>query len=432
MKTKMNILNLATTDDGGAGMVCRKTNEVLLRKGFNSFLLVKESASHHEGSCVLRRIPKVGSVRYKLKEWGKKLNRIYRKFDPLEVDDNYSFYGLFERRRHYSARKILKKVPFTPDVIILYWISEFVNTATMKELADLTGAKFLWLMTDNAPITGGCHYPWECKGFQTDCSNCPGILTGSKKRIVRENLAFKKQNLPERIDLFAGSDSDFQRGSTSYLFRDKKVRMIFPPVDENKFKPGDKLAAQSYFGIPRGKKVIFYGASELKFLRKGGVQFLEALKKLNELMHLPEHGGINEFVLLIAGKDWHEYFNHDDMPIKGVGFLNEDGLVKAFQAADFFVSPSIEDSGPTMVIQSVMAGTPIVAFNTGVAMNLVKNGKTGYLARLSDVDDLLEGLKYMLTRSDEELAGMSQNCRNEALTNYTQEVFTNTLIESFK
>ncbi len=97
-------------------------------------------------------------------------------------------------------------------------------------------------------------------------------------------------------------------------------------------------------------------------------------------------------------------------------------LPKAFQAADLFVCPSIEDAGPMMVNQAIMSGTPVVAFEMGVALDLVHTGVTGYRARLKDSDDLAKGMKDILSLSEIELTKMRENCRNMGLSKGTTAV----------
>lgn len=426
----MNILNLAISDSGGAGQVSSNTNRFFIERGYNSVLVVKETELNDKNVIAFSRSLLPGTFTFRCKSCFQKVLRLYRRFFPLEINENFSFHGIRERKKHVSATKILRSIPFKPDVIIIYWVSDFINTKTIHDLEKLTGAKILWIMTDNAPMTGGCHYPWECKGFESDCTNCPAILTESKKKIAEENLAFKKKYIPKNIELFVGSTSDYNRASKSWLFRDKKIKRIFPPIDENKFCVGNKNDARSYFGINPGKKVIFYGASEFKYKRKGGKYFLDAMLQLKNLQ-LEGESLIDDLVILIAGRDWQNNFENSGLPVIDVGYLNEDELVKAYQAADIFISPSVEDSGPAMVVQSIMCGTPVVAFNTGIAMDIVKTAETGYLAQLGDSFDLANGIRYMLTLSQKELNDISANCRQLALSKYTIDNYLKVLIDAF-
>ena len=60
---------------------------------------------------------------------------------------------------------------------------------------------------------------------------------------------------------------------------------------------------------------------------------------------------------------------------------------------------SIEDSGPMMINESIMCGTPVVCFDMGVARDLVHTGRTGYRAALRDSSDLAFGIREVGDRT---------------------------------
>ncbi|HOZ68305.1 MAG TPA: glycosyltransferase [Chitinophagaceae bacterium] len=424
----MNILNLATTDENAAGVACRNANDMFLKAGHNSLLLVKESVSGYPGVLALKK-RKYGTYIHTLPgRIENRLSLLYRKLRPFDRDDKYSFHNLDEGKKHISGKDILDAVPFKPDVILIFWVSNFINMETVSEMAALTEAKIMWMMTDNAPLTGGCHYPWDCKGFHTDCNNCPAILTKGSKSIAEKNLAIKKKFIPGNAEIMSSSESDYQRAKSSALFKGKVIHKLLAPIDENKFKPGDKTAARAFFGIPEGKKVIFYGANAFSDPRKGGTNFLNALNILKETLRQPDSKcNPSDVLLLLAGKEKPVHFLDIGFEVKEAGYLNENELITAYNAADFLVSPSLEDSGPMMVNQSIVCGTPMLAFDIGVAMDLIENGVTGYKARLFDDEDLANGLKYLLSLSEDELQTMSVNCRNFALQHMTYAEYTRRL-----
>jgi glycosyltransferase involved in cell wall biosynthesis len=90
-------------------------------------------------------------------------------------------------------------------------------------------------------------------------------------------------------------------------------------------------------------------------------------------------------------------------------------MVLAFNAATLFVCPTLEDSGPGILGQAMLCGTPTVAFATGAAVDMIKTGHTGYLARPGDSVDLAEGIKYIFNTSPEEYATMKENCRETGM-----------------
>lgn len=395
--TNKIVLNVATTDYGGAGTFSANFNKFLLQAGYESFLVVKSNRQLH-----------TNTIKYPtswLEKPAGKLRRQVAKWTWSEADfdhDRY-FYGLHEQHTTVSAQTIVSLLPNRPEVIFVHWTPNFINTRVVNELHQLTGAKIIWLMLDNAPITGGCHFPWECRNFETNCHDCPAILTPSKKYLAQQNLAFKKKYLTAGASLCVFSENDFERAKTSALFADKPIwRMPGYFVDERKFCPGDKAAAKAEFGIPSANRVVFFGATSLNERRKGMRPFIDAIQQIESA----------NTTILIAGSS--------TLPLQlpnmmFVGNLSEDRLIKAYQAADTFVCPVLEDSGPTMMNQAVLCGTPVVSFEAGLGKDLVHTGQTGYRATFNDADDLARGITLLLNQTAAEKAALSRNCRQLAL-----------------
>lgn len=368
--------------------------------GYESSLIVKD---------VRTQDPKI--IRYPSKKtektWAKISRRVVkREWSKVDLDINRYYYGIYEQFSTVSAKTILALMPNKPDVIFIHWVNSFINTKLVNELHQLTGALIVWLMLDNAPITGGCHFPWDCKNFAITCDACPAILNPDKKWKARENLAFKKKYITPKATICVFSQNDYERAEASVLFRDKRiVKLPGYFVDEKKFCPGDKKSAKSEFSIPSENRVLFFGATSLEDKRKGMHLFLEALALVNQ----------EKITLLVAGSTILP-LNFPNMKL--VGNLNEELLIKAYQAADMFICPTLEDSGPTMTNQAIMCGTPVVAFETGLGRDLVHTGKTGYRAIYGDARDLARGIEFMMSLSPEEAIIIAQNCRNLALELY--------------
>ena len=187
-----------------------------------------------------------------------------------------------------------------------------------------------------------------------------------------------------------------------------------------RFKPCvSKKELLTHFDLPENKKIIFFGSAFLDEERKGMPLLLEALKLVNR----------KDVFLLIAGTATIGEVCFDN---KRLGYLNEQELIKAYQVADLFVCPSVEDSGPMMINQSIMCGTPVVAFEMGVAVDLVHKGKTGYRAKLGDKNDLAQGINCVLNLTEEEHRQMSVNCRELALQNFSNTVAASKLNDLLK
>jgi glycosyltransferase involved in cell wall biosynthesis len=218
------------------------------------------------------------------------------------------------------------------------------------------------------------------------------------------------------VHVLAGSEWQYKQARISTLFKNKQVHKILIPIDPDIFKPVEKAKLRMNLKIGEGKRIIFFGAVGLTEKRKGMHLLFESLGKLKELIRNDGSQLENEILLLIAGGGYQEIV--DLLPFEShyLGYLdNNYGIASAYQAADIFLCPSIEDSGPMMINQSIMSGTPVVSFEMGVSLDLVINGETGYRAKLKDSSDMATGILKILKLNSDDYSKMSINCRNLAL-----------------
>ena len=96
-----------------------------------------------------------------------------------------------------------------------------------------------------------------------------------------------------------------------------------------------------------------------------------------------------------------------------------------YNAADVVVVSSREDGGPMMIVESLMCGTPVVAFATGLGAELVITGETGYRAARNDAKDLRKGISYVLNLQPAEYASMREKSHRLATSMYGEETEMN-------
>ena len=406
----MIILNLSTTDKQGAGSFAAYFNNLFNSKGFKSYLVVKNHFSKQNINTYEYRSKKYEYIIEKFKR-----SKLRRNFNESDFEEKYIFYNKYEQSTCYSSKSILKLLPAKPDVIFIHWVSGFVNYKIISELKILTNAQIIILMIDNAPITGGCHYPWDCKGYMYECKNCPAVIDRNND-LAHNIFLFKRRYVYGDEKVIAFSNNDSIRLKAASLFKNNPKFSIVAPVNENKFKPLiDTIRYQDLkqqFGLSTNKTLILVAATFLNEERKGMKLLLKALKELDK----------SDFCLLIAGNNTLDVENYN---YRSLGYLNEEELITSFQIADVFACPTIEDSGPIMINQSIMIGTPVVAFKTGVAEDIVIENETGYLAEKGNYIEFANGLKKIISQNSIERQKMKQNCRDFALKTYSEDVFLN-------
>ena len=68
-------------------------------------------------------------------------------------------------------------------------------------------------------------------------------------------------------------------------------------------------------------------------------------------------------------------------------------LTEIYSAADVFINTTLEDNFPTVNLEALACGTPVVAFDTGGCKETIKNG-CGVVVEKGNIQELLEKVKY--------------------------------------
>ena len=226
---------------------------------------------------------------------------------------------------------------------------------------------------------------------------------GTSREWQRRMFYYSQMNLT----VISGSEWHYNQLLQSSLFANTPKEKIFLPIDNKIFKHTNKADARKFLGLPNKKKIVFFGAAYWQDKRKGIKELVEAFNILHKQL---DDESQNEIHLVIAGRLEPEMENLFQFTSTILGPIDFIKLSIVFNASDFFVCSSIEDSGPMMINQSIMCGTPVVAFEMGIAIDLVIPNKTGYRAKLGNSEDLARGMQTLLACSEAEQTEMTHEC----------------------
>lgn len=340
--------------------------------------------------------------------------------------------GIFNQDIFSVPMRTLKKHLRGVQVINLHWVANFVTSRLIKEMAQMTGAPVVWTLMDVAPLTGGCHYFGDCSGYTERCGNCPQLRCGFSYDMSWLSLSRKIRNLREvPITIVAPTQWVADRVRRSPLFGKNRVVNIPLGVDSEVFRPVESSMARDILKLPKDKKLVFFGAANMTEKRKGFKYLLEALSHLDGWLQGGSGLSSREVELVVAGKGNAADLNEVPFKCHHMGLLRGDReLALAYQASDVFVCPSIDDAGPMMVNESLMCGTPVVAFDSGVAHDFVKNMKTGYLVPLKDGEGMAKGIAAILESSNPE--GIRKECREVAMREFSLEIQAKRYMELYE
>ena len=381
----MRILHFSSGDiTGGAAKAAYRLHTALRETGHDSQMIVLRKKS--DDDTVTQAPPP------KPRPWASRLERLLRRQPPTA---HYTFN--FDPRPPINLPLLLAGQTQSPDAVCLHWINGLLDVRAIRGLYDYFRCPIVWVMADQEPLTGGCHYSFGCEGFTRECGNCPQLTPSHAYDQSRVVWRRKKELLADLPICFVAPTSwGREKLRQSSLFHHDRCDLIPYPVDPLIFRPIEQRIARDLLHLPQDKKIIFFGATYLEDRRKGMTLLLEALTEARARF---EFSAIqpDDVFLLVAGLNGNQLMSELPFAGKYIGQLYDDlALALAYQAADIFVCPSVEDAGPMMIPEAMMCGTPVVAFNAGGAPDLIESGQTGYLANLADPSDLANGIAGLL------------------------------------
>jgi glycosyltransferase involved in cell wall biosynthesis len=394
----LRILHFSTGDTaGGAAQAALRLHSALGEAGHDSRMIVRQKSSCRDD---------VIEVPAHLGLWRARSRRLARavglRREPAQPPAfNLDVTPDIDRDLFYAYE------PGAIDVVVLHSITRLLTIREIRRLHEHYRAPLVWALADQAALTGGCHYAYDCTGYTARCGRCPQL--GSHEENDRSRVVLdRRRGLTALPIVFVAASPDAEQWvRRSAAFSTHRVERIPASVDDAFFLLADRHGAREALDVPDGAFVVLLGAGNLAHPRKGVVDHgVGALRRLRELAP-----SANVFVLTLGARG-------DELdlpyPARHLGALAEPAAVaKVYQAADVFLCPTIADAGPMMIPESLLCGTPVVSFPVGYAVDLVREGETGYLAGRGSPDELAAGIQALLHHPDRNR--FHRTCRMAAL-----------------
>ncbi|MDR3539690.1 MAG: glycosyltransferase [Desulfosporosinus sp.] len=105
------------------------------------------------------------------------------------------------------------------------------------------------------------------------------------------------------------------------------------------------------------------------------------------------------------------------------GRVDPHDMPELYRRSDFMILPSLKETFGCVLIEALATGKPVLATNCGGPQSIV-NEKVGLLVQSGSTQDLVQGIRKMLTKLDQY---ESAEIREYALTHYSGQALTMTL-----
>lgn len=365
----MKVLHINCSDlIGGAAIAAYRHHEAMRRSGIDSKMLVinkcssDENVIQHKTNGLTTFVKKVA-------------NRLFIAVSRYYASWSCNLVG-------YDLSK--DQVVLDADVIYLHWINFFTLSINSLERILKTGKPVYWFMHDMWPITGGCHYALGCDKFMSHCQQCP---MGNKRRgasrerdlsYIQFESKLKHLSQYKNLQFITPSQWLGDMVKKSALFVDHKVQVHQNVLDTDVFTPHDKIEARKRLNLPLDKKLILFGAENIGSPYKGWGYLRDALKEPIAGVECVLYGTCRIDVQSQVGVKLNELGRITDVQ----------KLVDLYSACDVFVTPSLADNYPNVIIEAMSCGLPVVGFASGGIPEMIDHEKNGLLVTDFNADTL--------------------------------------------
>ena len=373
----MKVLLVSTSErNGGGAIAARRLLTALHTQGVEAKMMVRDKQT--DDKAVVR----VGNKLPKLLERLKILPGLRFRRSRLWLADTASHGIDITRTPEFQEA----------DVVHLHWTSQ--GMISIKGLNNIlsSGKRVVWTLHDEWPYLGVCHYRAECT--QPTCMECP-ILSGSTPGTTWH----LKHKLYERWHPTFVGCSHWITQRAQQALQGEHVVHINNCVPSSLFHPIDMAQARRRLSLPERGRLLLFCSQKVTDERKGIAFLVKALQHLRD----------DDLRLLIVGKGSEKIPLPDTIPATRFPSVGEDTMPLLYNAADVYVTPSLQDNLPNTIAEAMRCGTPCVGFNAGGIPEMIDHTKNGYVARYRDAEDLADGILYVLSHDLREAA-----CRKAA------------------
>lgn len=425
---KHKILFLSYTDEGGAGKANVNMAKALISLGNEvQFLVAKKTAKENFIIEVnLSSKPIIYPTFFKRNMdriihllVNKKESELQKKKKKKYIE-KYYYYNEDESYSKYKYEDILPFISIHPDIVIGGWISNFINLDTLGKIASYFHAKPFVLMNDMAHLTGGCHYNWNCSKYIQNCENCPALGENTVKNQSLINLKNKKNSITKyNIQIIGGSKDNIQEARNSTLYKNQKeIKAINGILDFNLFNDKKREIAKQVFDISKDAKVVLSGASYINDPRKGFDKLQDSLNHLNKILNKEK----KEIIYIVVGSNNHFEYNFSNIEVRKMESITDKLMFSLlYQASDVFASPSVQDTGPAMVVEALASGTPVVGYEIGFVKTFVTNNENGFTISKFNTLEFAEKIFELLFKSDS--TDLTKNAINSVKDSFSTKQF---------
>lgn len=284
--------------------------------------------------------------------------------------------GYFNIINTYLFIRKLKKIK--PDLVHIHSLCDnYLNISMFFRYIRSENVPVIWTLHDNWAFTGRCAQ-FRCEKWKQGCGNCPHLeyfpaslfLDNTKKVYeIREKL----YNSMKNMTIVTPSAWLAKLVEESLFKKNHPIKVINNGINLDIFKPTESDFRKKY-------------NLDNKFIVLAVAYFWDDGKGLNVFKKLSKRLPDNIQIVMVGTNDEVDKSLPDNI-ISIHKTYNQQELVKIYSAADLFVNPTTDENFPTVNMEALACGLPVLTYDTGGCAEIIDK-KSGLSVPSGDIDAL--------------------------------------------
>lgn len=423
----MKVLIVNTSESkGGAAVAAKRLTRALRKAGINTIMLVRDKTTK-SSSVVALKESFTNIVRF---AWERIVILMHNGLDKK----NLFAVSIANTGVDITTLPEYKEA----DIIHLHWINQGMISLDVLRKIFCSGKPIVWTMHDMWPATGICHHARECDRYTSHCGNCQFIRQGKRHRDLAYKVFNRKRKLYgkcQNIAFVTCSQWLKDRVTKSRLTGSKQIFCIPNPIDTSVFTRKSKTESRRILGLPQDKKLILFGSVKITDKRKGIDYLIEACN----IFARKNPDKTDNIGVVVIGQNSEIIEGKLPFKVYPLQYVREEkDLSNIYNAIDTFVTPSLEENLPNMIMEAMACGIPCVGFNIGGIPEMIDHLHNGYVAEYKSAEDLAKGIKWILYEdaysemSDAAIRKVHESYSEETIARKYIEVYNSLMVDSLR
>ena len=318
----------------------------------------------------------------------------------------FDAHGLASKR---GSRRFIDRIrEIDPDIIHIHNIhGYFLNYPLLFHYLQESGKPVVWTVHDCWLYTGHCYYysAVHCDKWQIGCGHCPQkhafpaswVFDRSARNWRDKQRAF---GALDNLTIVPVSEWIRQEMASSFL-SGKRFQVIHNGIDLDLFRP------EAAAGEAPVEGTMILGVASIWLEEKGWSDLIELAGRLR-----------SDEKLVLVGRTTEEQRKRIPPRVELIERTeNIDKLAALYARSTVFVNPTWQDNYPTVNLEAIACGTPVVTYRTGGSIESVTEG-TGFVVEQGDVAGMLDRVRELAAG---DRAATAARCRERALRHFRKQ-----------